>query len=154
MATAPTGAESTTEDFGADEDDRLTSESALQKSKTRTLPSSDETITETTVRIVPEFPEEQTTQPVVELQPKVVKTITVERVLITPDGKRHVSPPEKRTFIDGLDVSAEGSTPKNKTEWSDTKAEVSEDTFELQEPTEELDWGEEPSADWLEEELP
>ncbi|MBQ7413271.1 MAG: hypothetical protein IJV07_03240 [Alphaproteobacteria bacterium] len=67
-----------------------------------TVPST--MVTETTVRVVPEFVSKPT--PEVVAQPnRVVKTTTIERMVITPDGSRRVTPPETRTIIDGVLVN-------------------------------------------------
>jgi len=52
------------------------------------------------VRIVPQIII-QKSEEVPPPEPRVVKTTTVEKTVITSDGTRHVTPPETRTFIDG-----------------------------------------------------
>jgi len=57
------------------------------------------------VRIVPEIVIRQEAAPAKEPEapskPTVVKTTTVEKMVITSDGKRQVTPPEVRTIVDG-----------------------------------------------------
>ena len=57
------------------------------------------------VQVVPEIVIRQETAPAKETetpaQPTVVKTTTVEKMVITSDGKRQVTPPEVRTIVDG-----------------------------------------------------
>ena len=53
-----------------------------------------ETITETT-----QISSQPTAVPV--QKPTVIRTTVVEKTVITPDGKRQVTPPEKRTFVNG-----------------------------------------------------
>ena len=68
--------------------------------------TSEPAVTETVIRLVPEEPTTPQTvvMPVPVQKPAVIRTTTVERTIITPDGVHHAEPPEVRTFVDGLEV--------------------------------------------------
>ena len=55
------------------------------------------------IRVVPEIVIRQEPAPaqVTPPQPTVIKTTTVEKMVITSDGNRQITPPEVRTIIDG-----------------------------------------------------
>ncbi|MBR6412272.1 MAG: hypothetical protein IKS41_03820, partial [Alphaproteobacteria bacterium] len=55
------------------------------------------------IRIVPEIVirHEPAPAPATPQKPTVIKTTTIEKMVITSDGSRQVTPPEVRTIIDG-----------------------------------------------------
>ena len=66
--------------------------------------TSEPAVTETVIRLVPDKPTATQVIQVPVQKPAVIRTTTVERTIITPDGTHHAEPPEIRTYVDGLEV--------------------------------------------------
>ena len=92
----------------SEQSDTLIIAPETESAPTLPAPEPEPTVTETVIRLVPDkSAEPQTIAVPVQIQkPAVIRTTTVERTIITPDGTRQSEPPEIRTFVDGLEVVA------------------------------------------------
>ena len=82
----------------------VTTEPTVQKVEVPLPPQPEPIVVETKpIRVVPEIVirQEPAPAPVEPPKPTIIKTTTVEKMVITSDGNRQITPPEVRTIIDG-----------------------------------------------------